>query len=178
MRFTQTSIAGAWLIEPEAQTDERGFFARIFDIDEFGTHGLDPAIVQCSLSYNAKRHTLRGMHYQAAPHGEPKLVRCIRGAIFDVGVDLRTESPAYCDWYGVELSAENRLALYLPAGVAHGFQTLVDDSEVLYQMSVGYVPEAARGVRWDDPAFGVMWPPVQGERVISERDRAFPDFAS
>jgi dTDP-4-dehydrorhamnose 3,5-epimerase len=137
---------------------------------------LNPEVVQCNISLNASRGTLRGMHYQAEPHGESKLVRCVRGAIFDVAVDLRSDHPTYCSWHGVQLSAENGLALYIPAGLAHGFQTSSDDCEVLYQMGHRYVPEVARGVRWDDPAFGIEWPPFQGERVISERDASYPDL--
>ncbi len=139
---------------------------------------MNPAVVQCNASFNARRGTLRGMHYQAEPHGESKLVRCVRGAIFDVAVDLRADSPTFRRWHGVELSAENRLAFYIPAGLAHGFQTLADDTEMLYQMGDPYVPDAARGVRFDDPAFGIEWPALDGERIVSARDRAFPDFAA
>jgi dTDP-4-dehydrorhamnose 3,5-epimerase len=133
-------------------------------------------VVQCNASFNALCGTLRGMHYQAEPHGESKLVRCVRGAIFDVAVDLRADSPTRCRWHGVELSGENRLAYYIPAGLAHGFQTLTDDCEVLYQMGHRYVPEAARGVRFDDRAFGIEWPVSQTERIIAEKDRTYPDF--
>jgi dTDP-4-dehydrorhamnose 3,5-epimerase len=177
MRFEQTPLPGAWVIELAPLGDERGWFARTFDADAFAAHGLNATVVQCNASFNPRRGTLRGMHYQAEPHGESKLVRCVRGAIFDVAVDLRARSPTLRRWHGVELSAENRLAFYIPAGLAHGFQTLTDDAEVLYQMGDRYVPESARGVRFDDPAFGIDWPPVQaGERIVSERDRAFPDF--
>jgi dTDP-4-dehydrorhamnose 3,5-epimerase len=137
---------------------------------------MNPDVVQCNASFNARRDTVRGMHYQADPHGESKLVRCVRGSIFDVAVDLRADSRSYCDWHGVELSAANRVALYLPVGLAHGFQTLTDDCEVLYQMGHRYAPDAARGVRWDDPAFAIEWPPVTGERTISVKDRAYADF--
>jgi dTDP-4-dehydrorhamnose 3,5-epimerase len=178
MRFIETSLPGAWVIELEKLGDERGWFARTFDAQEFRARGLNPDIVQCNASSNARRDTLRGMHYQAAPHGESKLVRCVRGAIFDVAVDLRPASSTSRRWHGVELSAENRRAFYIPAGLAHGFQTLTDDAEVLYQMGYRYVPEAARGVRWDDPAFGIEWPQPRGERTISEKDRAYPDFES
>jgi dTDP-4-dehydrorhamnose 3,5-epimerase len=177
MRFIPTPLPGTWAIEQEDLSDERGSFARTFDSDEFEAHGLNPAIVQANASFNARRGTLRGMHYQAQPHGESKLVRCVRGAIFDVAVDLRADSPTYCQWHGVELSGENRLVFYIPAGLAHGFQTLTDDCEVLYQMGHRYVPDAARGVRWDDPAFGIEWPAVDGARTISEKDMAYPDFA-
>jgi dTDP-4-dehydrorhamnose 3,5-epimerase len=177
MRFIQTPLPGVWVIELELLGDERGWFARTFDDREFEARGLNPAVVQCNASFNARRDTLRGMHYQAEPHGESKLVRCVRGAIFDVAVDLRADSPTHRDWHGVELSAENRLALYIPAGLAHGFQTLSEDCEVLYQMGSPYVPEAARGVRWDDPAFAIAWPEAPGGRVISERDASYPDYA-
>ncbi len=175
MIFTETSLGGAHLIELEQARDERGWFARTFDADEFRDRGLDAAIVQGSTSFNERAGTLRGMHYQEAPHGEVKLVRCTRGAIFDVIVDLRPKSPTYCDWYGVELTADNAKTLYIPVGFAHGFQTLSDASEVSYQMTHEYVPEAARGVRWDDPVFGIEWPAAE-DRVVSERDRGYPDF--
>ena len=145
-------------------------------MDEFSKRGLDPAVVQCNASFNAKRDTLRGMHYQAAPHGESKLVRCVRGAIFDVAVDLRADSPTYCGWHGVELTAQNRTAFFMPTGIAHGFQTLTDDCEVLYQMGHRYVPEAAQGVRWDDPVFAIRWPAPMGARRVSERDQSYSDF--
>lgn len=174
MRFIRTLLPGAWVIELEELGDERGWFARTFDAQEFEAHGLNPDVVQCNSSFNLHRGTLRGMHYQADPHGESKLVRCVRGAIFDVAVDLRPTFPTYCHWHGVELSADNRLAFYIPAGLAHGFQTLTDDCEVLYQMGNRYVPEAARGLRFDDPAFGIEWPTVDGERTISKEDNAHP----
>jgi dTDP-4-dehydrorhamnose 3,5-epimerase len=175
--FTETPISGAYVIEPEPAGDERGLFARTFDADEFSRRGMDGRVSQCNTSFNLHRGTLRGMHYQAAPHGESKLVRCVRGAIFDVAVDLRGDSATYCAWHGVELSAENRLGLYIPAGMAHGFQTLAEDCEVLYQMGNRYVPEAGRGVRWDDPAFGIEWPdPPAAGRIMSERDVGYPDL--
>jgi dTDP-4-dehydrorhamnose 3,5-epimerase len=175
--FEQTPLSGAWVVELERHGDERGFFARTFDRDEFQARGLDPAVVQCNTSYNAKAGTLRGLHYQARPHGEPKLIRCVRGAIYDVAVDLRPDSPTHGHWFGVELSAENRRALYVPVDLAHGFQTLADETEVLYMMGHEYVPEAARGVRWNDPAFGIEWPaaPPDG-RTLSERDASYPDY--
>jgi len=176
MQFTQTPLLGAWIIELERFSDERGWFARTFDAEEFRARGLDPEVVQCNASFNARAGTLRGMHYQADPHGESKLVRCARGAIFDVGIDLRPGSASYGRWHGLELSAENALSLYLPPGFAHGFQTLTDDSEVLYQMGHCYVPDVGRGVRWDDPAFAIDWPPCEGERIVSEKDRSYPDF--
>lgn len=176
MRFIQTPLPGTCVIELDLLGDDRGWFARTFDSQEFQMHGLDPAVIQCNASFNARRDTLRGMHYQSEPHGESKLVRCVRGRIFDVAVDLRPDSPSRCRWHAVELSAENRRAIYIPAGLAHGFQTLTDDCEVLYQMGHSYVPRAARGVRWDDPAFGIEWPAAADERIISEKDRAYPDF--
>jgi dTDP-4-dehydrorhamnose 3,5-epimerase len=174
MIFTGTNIDGVWVIDAERLEDERGFFARTWDADEFTEQGLNPELTQCSISYNLARGTLRGMHYQAAPHEEAKLVRCTAGAIFDVALDLRPGSPTFKAWFGVELSAQNRRALYVPEGCAHGFLTLEDDSEVHYQISQAYMPDAARGVRWDDPAFAISWP---GEVVvINERDRSYPDF--
>jgi dTDP-4-dehydrorhamnose 3,5-epimerase len=176
MRFIETPLAGAWVIELEQRGDERGWFARTFDSEEFQAHGLDGQVAQCNVSFNPRRGTLRGMHYQAEPYGESKLVRCVRGAVFDVAVDLRTHSATFRGWHGLELSSENRLAYYIPAGLAHGFQTLTDDCEVLYQMGHSYVSEASRGVRWDDPAFGIEWPDVPGERVVSQRDATYTDF--
>lgn len=176
MKFAPTPLPGAWVIEPELLGDERGWFARTFEVEELRTRGMNPEIAQCNASFNARRGTLRGMHYQADPHGESKLVRCVRGRIFDVALDLRPDSPAYLAWHAVELSAENRAAFYIPAGLAHGFQTLTDDCEVLYQMGYRYVPEAARGVRYDDPAFGIAWPSAGMRLTISERDLAYPDF--
>jgi len=177
MRFISTPLPGAWVIELEHLSDERGWFARSFDVEEFQARGLEPTVAQCNVSFNPRRGTLRGMHYQVEPHGESKLVRCVRGSIFDVAVDLRAGSATHCRWHGVELSAENRLAFYIPAGLAHGFQTLTDECEVLYQMGHRYVPQAARGVRWDDTAFGIRWPTVDSVRTISDKDLAYPDFA-
>jgi dTDP-4-dehydrorhamnose 3,5-epimerase len=176
MRFVPTPLSGVWVIELEQLCDERGWFARTYDAEEFAARGLDPTIAQCNASYNARRDTLRGMHYQAEPHGEPKLVRCVRGAIFDVAVDLRADSPTRCRWHGVELSAENGRAFYIAAGLAHGFQTLSDDSEVLYQMGHRYMPDAARAVRWDDPAFAIEWPAPARARIISDADASVADF--
>jgi dTDP-4-dehydrorhamnose 3,5-epimerase len=176
VRFTETPLPGAWVIELDPLPDERGWFARIFDADEFRARGIDPIVAQCSISFNERRDTLRGVHYQAVPHAEPKLVRCIHGAIFDVAIDLRADSPTYCRWHAVELSRENHRAFFIPAGVAHGFQTLADGVEVLYQMGYPHVPEAASGVRFDDPAFSVQWPEPHGERIISARDASYPDF--
>lgn len=177
MLFRETRVAGGYVIEPERMEDERGFFARTFSSGEFAAHGLENRVEQCSTSFNARSGTLRGLHYQAAPHGEAKLVRCTRGAIYDVAIDLRPDSPSYLRWVGIELSADNGRALFVPAGCAHGFQTLVDASEVLYQISTPYVPEAARGVRWDDPAFNIDWPPPPPwGRTIAPRDARYPDF--
>ena len=174
MIFTPTPLAGAFVIELERREDERGFFARSFCQREFAEHGLNPHLAQCNVSFNAQRGTLRGMHYQAAPHEEAKLVRCTQGAVWDVIVDLRRDSPTFKHWHGVELSAANRRGLYIPEGLAHGFQTLSDDAELLYLMSEFYEQDTARGVRWDDPAFGIEWP-LPNPR-ISERDRSFPRF--
>jgi len=170
--FTETPIAGVLVIDVERHDDDRGFFARTFCEDELRAGGLEPHVAQCSISWNRLRGTLRGLHYQAPPHAETKIVRCTRGAIWDVVVDLRSDSATCRQWTGVELTGENRRALYIPAGLAHGFLTRTDDSEVLYMMSTTYVAGAARGVAWDDPAFAIQWPfePV----VISERDRSHP----
>jgi len=170
--FRETALPGVWIIEPERREDHRGFFARTWCEEEFAAHGLNPQLVQCSVSSNVRRGTLRGMHYQAAPHAEAKLIRCTRGAIWDVALDLRPGSPAFRQHVGIELTAENHLALYIPEGVAHGFQTLDDDTEVLYQMSAAYAPESGRGVRFDDPAFGIHWPIP--EPVMLDRDRNYP----
>lgn len=173
MIFHPTLLPGVYRLEPEPLRDERGFFARTFCAEEFTEHGLEPRVVQCNVSFNHRRGTLRGMHYQETP-AEAKLVRCTRGQIFDVALDLRPESPTYKRWVGFALSAENRQALYIPPGCAHGFLTLEDDTEVFYQMSEFYSAPHARGVRYDDPAFDIRWPePV---RVIHQRDRTYPDF--
>ncbi len=172
MRFVPTPLGGACVVELQQLDDDRGFFARSFCRQEFEAQGLDPDIAQCNVSFNRQRGTLRGLHYQAAPHEEAKLVRCTQGAIWDVIVDLRADSPSFRRWHGVELSAANRLALYLPKGFAHGFQTLVDDSEVLYLMSQSHRPDAARGLRWDDPALAIRWP--LADPKMSDRDRGFP----
>ena len=168
-----TQLPGVFAIEVEPLIDPRGFFARTWCCKEFETKGLNSRLVQCSISFNTATGTLRGLHYQM-PHPENKLVRCTRGAIYDVVVDLRGSSPTFRQWVALHLSAENRQAVYVPEGCAHGFLTLEDNSEVLYQMSEFYHPEAARGVRWDDPAFGISWPAAVV--VVSERDRSYPDF--
>ena len=173
MIFIETKLKGAFVLEPERQEDERGFFARTLCQEEFEAHGLNPRVVQCNISFNKKKGTLRGMHYQAAPYEEAKLVRCTMGAIYDVIIDLRPQSPTYKQWIAEELSTENRKMLYIPGGFAHGFQTLKDNTEVFYQMSGYYAPEHARGVRWDDPAFGIKWPPER-ERLILLKDQDHP----
>jgi dTDP-4-dehydrorhamnose 3,5-epimerase len=174
--FRETKIRGAFAIEPERHADERGSFARIWCARELEEHGLRSRLAQCSLSTNTRRGTLRGMHYSVPPHAEAKVVRCVRGAVYDVLLDLRAGSPTYLAWIAKTLSAENGSALYVPEGVAHGFQTLEDGSDVLYQMSEFYDSACARGARWDDPAFGIEWPPA--ERVMSERDRTYPGFGA
>jgi dTDP-4-dehydrorhamnose 3,5-epimerase len=175
MRFVPTKLAGAFVVEPEPRGDERGFFARTFCRDEFAARGLNTTWVQCNVSFNRRAGTLRGLHWQADPHAEVKLVRCTAGAAFDVIVDLRPDSPTYRQWVAVELSADNRKAVYIPAGFAHGFQTLADGTELFYQMSEFYYPELARGARWDDPALRIEWPAC-GHRVVAPRDLAFPDL--
>lgn len=174
MIFRETALKGAFVIEPERKEDERGFLARTWCVEEFASHGLNSRLVQCSISYNKKKGTLRGMHYQAAPHEEVKLVRCTMGAIFDVVIDLRPDSHTYARHVSVVLSESNRHMLYIPEGMAHGFQTIEDDTEVFYQMSHQYEGGSARGVRWNDPLFGISWPP--DNRIISERDQQYPDF--
>lgn len=174
MKFTPAGLPGAWIIDIDRLGDERGFFARTFCRDEFAAHGLATEFVQCNTSFNARRGTLRGMHFQREPHAEVKLVRCTRGAIHDVLVDLRPDSPTFCRWVGVELSADNARMLYVPVGVAHGFQTLADSSEVFYQMAAMYRPEAAAGVRWNDPVFGIDWP--LPDPILSQRDASYGDF--
>jgi dTDP-4-dehydrorhamnose 3,5-epimerase len=174
MIFTACKLTNAYLIDLDPKVDERGFFARSYCRNEFAAHGLHLDYVQSNLSFNARRGTLRGMHYQAKPDEEVKLVRCIRGAIYDVIIDLRKDSPTYKQWLGVELDADCRRMLYAPAGVAHGYLTLADNTEVQYQVSVFYSPQSERAVRWNDPAFNVKWP-MQPE-VISAKDRRHPDF--
>jgi len=173
MKLINLPLRGAHLIELEPVSDERGFFARTWCAEDFQQMGLNSKLAQCSISSNTRRGTLRGMHYQAAPHAEAKLIRCTAGAIYDVIVDLRPDSQTYCKWFGAELNSANHQMIYVPEGFAHGFQTLVDESEVLYQISESYRPELARGVRWNDPAFGIEWP--ISRPIISARDSAFPD---
>ncbi|HJR76065.1 MAG TPA: dTDP-4-dehydrorhamnose 3,5-epimerase [Nitrospiraceae bacterium] len=174
MIFGETELPGSYIIELERLDDERGFFARSWCEREFRAQGLDDRIVQCNISFNKKRGTLRGMHYQVDPHAETKLIRCTRGAIHDVIVDLRRDSPTYMRHVAIVLSAENRKMLYVPKGFAHGFQTLEDNTEVFYQMSDFYSPASSRGFRWDDPAFRIPWP--QATRTISMKDLSYPDF--
>jgi dTDP-4-dehydrorhamnose 3,5-epimerase len=169
--FTETKLHGVYLIDPQRFDDERGFFARTWCEREFAARGLNPRLAQCSVSYNRRKGTLRGLHYQAAPHQEAKLVRCTRGAIYDVVLDLRPASATFRQWAAMELTAGNYRMLYVPEGCAHGFQTLEDDSEVLYQISEFYAPEFMRGVRWDDPLFAISWP--LHVTSISPRDAAF-----
>jgi dTDP-4-dehydrorhamnose 3,5-epimerase len=175
MLFTEMKLAGAFLIQPEPVEDERGFFARTWCQRELEDHGLVSRLAQCSVSYNRRKGTLRGMHYQIAPHLEEKIVRCTQGVVWDVILDLRPESATFKQWVGYELSAGNRAQIYVPAGCAHGFQTLEDETEVFYMISEFYVPESARGVRWDDPTFAIAWPAAE-RRIISSRDQGYPDF--
>jgi dTDP-4-dehydrorhamnose 3,5-epimerase len=172
--FAPTCLAGAFIIEPEPLADARGLFARTWCQRELEAHGLVARIAQCSTSFNQRKGTLRGMHYQVEPFAEVKIVRCTRGAMYDVIIDLRPESPTFARYFGAVLSADNRKAMYVPTGFAHGFQTLEDDTEVFYQISELYSPEHSRGVRWNDPAFAVVWP--DDERTMSDRDRTYPDF--
>ena len=174
MIFVETELPGAFIIEPEKIADERGFFARTWCQKEFSRRGLTSQFIQGNISLNTKKGTLRGMHYQVQPHEEAKLVRCSQGAIYDVIIDLRPGSPTFRKWTPVELAAENYRALYIPKKFAHGFQTLMDNTAVFYQMSGLYHPDCSRGIRWNDPAFGIEWP--SDERIISARDQEFPDF--
>lgn len=174
MLFRDTSLKGVFEINLERKVDERGFFARTWCQEEFALNGLTSRLVQCSISFNSLKGTLRGMHYQHMPHAETKLVRCTAGSVYDVVLDLRPNSPTFKRWIGIMLTAADRNMIYVPEGCAHGFQTMDDETEVFYQMSEFYNPESARGVRWDDPAFKISWPaPVE---VISERDRTYPNF--
>ena len=176
MKFLATDIDGAYLVEWETFDDDRGYFARTRSDEEFAAHGLNNELSECSVSFNSRRGTLRGMHYQVAPHEETKLVMCIGGSIFDAIVDLRKDSPTYCKIFSAELSLANKRTLYIPAGVAHGFITLTDDTYVQYQIGGSYAPGSARGVRWNDPQFAIDWPmqPV----VMSDRDRDYEDYVA
>lgn len=173
MKLSPTPLAGAHVVDIDPIADARGFFARTVCTQAFAAQGINGAFIQQSVSWNRKRGILRGLHYQIAPHAEDKLVRVTRGAIFDVIVDLRAGSPTLYQWFGVELSADNHRALYIPQGFAHGFQTLEDDTEILYQMTVAFHPEAARGLRWNDPAFTIAWPDP-GNAILSDKDAALP----
>jgi dTDP-4-dehydrorhamnose 3,5-epimerase len=173
--FTPTELSDVYIVDLERREDERGFFARAWCAREFREQRLSTDLVQCNLSFNRRRGTLRGMHFQREPHAEAKLVRCTRGGVYDVAVDLRTDSPTHMRWVGVELTADNRRALYVPEGFAHGYQTLVDDTETFYQVSEWYTPEAESGVRWNDPAFGIEWP-LPDDPVLSPKDAAWPDY--
>jgi len=174
MIFRATRLSGAYIIEPERLEDQRGFFARAWCAREFEAHGLVFRPVQANMSYNRTKGTLRGMHYQVLPYAESKLIRCTRGTILDVIIDLRPDSTTYCEWIGVELTAENYQSLYVPECFAHGFQTLADDTEVTYHVSQFYTPAAERGIRFDDPAFGIRWP--LEVNVISDKDQGWPDY--
>lgn len=175
MKFQRSNIPDVWIIEQERFADDRGYFARTWCAEEFAAHELNAGLIQCSTSFNLKRGTLRGLHYQVAPYQEDKLVRCTRGAIFDVAVDLRPDSPTYKQWVGMELTESNGLALYIPQGFAHGFQTLADNSEVFYQMAQPYQPAAGRGWRWNDPTFNISWPQTT-DVILSPKDATYPDF--
>jgi dTDP-4-dehydrorhamnose 3,5-epimerase len=174
LNFIATKLKEAFIIEPERLEDERGFFARTWCEREFAAYGLDPRWVQCNISFNKKKGTLRGLHYQTGPGDEARLVRCTMGGIYDVIVDLRPDSKTFGQWFSVELTAENRKMIFIPRSFAHGFLTLQDDSEIFYHMSAFYAPEYARGIRWNDPAFGIHWPAEV--QVISDRDRNYPNF--
>jgi len=175
MRFSATTLPGLWVIELDRREDERGFLARTFCEQEFGARGLNTRWPQCNLTLTRRRGTIRGLHFQAEPKPEIKLVRCVAGAVFDVAVDVRRGSPTFGRWAAFELSAENQRALYIPAGFAHGFQCLTDNCQLYYHMSEFYVPELARGIRWDDPQVGIQWPLAEAE--LSARDRALPLLA-
>jgi dTDP-4-dehydrorhamnose 3,5-epimerase len=174
MTFTETPLAGAFIIDIARLEDERGFFARTWSADELTKRGLDATVVQCNVAWNPVRGTLRGMHFQHSPHEEVKIIRCTRGALFDVIVDLRHGSPTYCQSTSVELTADSRRMLYVPKGFAHGYLTLTDEVEAYYHVSAPYAPECATGVRWDDPAFGIEWPFTP--TVMSAKDRTWPRF--
>ena len=175
--FTETKLPGAFIIEPEIFADERGFFARSYSEDEFEAHGIKLRMAECHISFNKKRYTIRGLHFQKDPFAQAKLVRCTQGAIFDVIVDLRPGSPTFKQWIGEELTAANHRMLYVPKGFAHGYQTLEDDTEMFYQVSEFYTPSSLGGVRWNDPAFGIRWPAMDGV-TLNHRDESYPDFTS
>lgn len=174
MKFTPTLLHGLYVIDPEPQSDERGFLARNWSVEEFREHGLRTALAQCCFSFTAKRGTLRGLHFQNAPYREAKLVRCTAGAVYDVAVDLRPDSTTYCRWFAMELTAANHSSLYIPEGFAHGLQALTDNCEVFYQISENYCQEYATGVRWNDSAFSIRWPIA--DPTLSDRDKTWPDY--
>ena len=174
MKFIETKLPGAFVIEPEKKEDKRGFFTRTWCKNELGNHGLKAEIAQVNINFNKQRGTLRGMHYQAAPYGECKIIKCTRGAVFDVVIDLRKDSPTYLDWIGVELTGDNFRMLYVPENFSHGFITLEDQTEICYMVTQFYTPEAERGIRWDDPSFNIKWP--LHPQVISDKDSSYPDF--
>ena len=173
MIFTETKLPGAYIIDIEPREDERGFFSRVWCVNEFKAHNLNTNLLQCNIAYNHKKGILRGMHFQHQPYAEVKLVRCTKGAVFDVIIDLRQDSPTYKEWLGVELAEENHRMLYVPEGFAHGYLTLRDNSELFYQVTQVYSPDAEGGVRWDDPAFGVQWP-ATANLLISDKDQNWP----
>jgi len=175
MTFRETEVRGAFIMELEKFEDDRGFFAHGWSPKELAEHGLEAPLVESAISFNEKKGTLRGMHYQTSPHSQAKIVRCTMGSMYDVILDLRTGSPTFKQWVGLELSGSNRLMLYIPKGFAHGFQTLEDKTEVFYNMSDIYAPDSSRGVRWNDPAFGVLWP-LPRNVIMNERDRSYADF--
>lgn len=175
MIFKETAVKDAYIIEIERRTDDRGFFARTWCRKEFEAQGLNTNLVQANVAFNIKRGTLRGMHYQISPYEETKLIRCTKGAIYDVIIDIRRNSPTYMKWIGAELTADNYRMLYVPEGFAHGYQTLQDNSEVSYQVSQFYTPNSEQGVRWNDPAFKITWPETE-KVIISEKDRSWPDY--
>ncbi len=176
MIFTETDLPGAYVLDLERREDDRGFFARAWCATELGDHGLETRLVQANVSFNERKGTLRGMHMQVAPHAEVKLIRATRGSVYDVIVDLRPDSPTFRRWTGVELSAVNGRALYVPEGFAHGYQTLEDGSETFYLVSEFYAPDAERGLRWNDPAFGIEWPDPE-QAILSEKDASWPDWS-
>ncbi len=174
MIFNESTLSGAFLVDLDRKEDLRGYFARVFCAEEFRAKGLNPCVAQCSISFNRRKGTLRGMHWQAAPKAEAKLIRCTRGAILDVIVDLRSNSPTRLQHITAELSCDNGRMLYIPEGFAHGFQTLANDTEVFYQMSEFFAPDCGRGARWNDPTFKIAWP--LPDPIINDRDKAWPDF--
>ena len=176
MKFKKTKIAGSWVVYLDQIDDERGFFARAWCRKEFASRGISSELAQANLSFSQRAGTFRGMHFQRAPHEEMKMVRCLHGAIFDVVLDLRPDSPTYCQWHGEEINSDNRRMMVVPEGCAHGFQTLVDNTEILYLVSEAYAPESESGVRWDDPTFDIKWPLSASE--MSERDSSYPNFKS